>query len=44
LPVVLGRKGVVEKLPFQLEPEEKAAVERSAKCIRDVMAGCAQYF
>lgn len=44
LPVVLGRSGVAETLPFTLEAEEKAALERSAGCIREVMEGCAQYF
>lgn len=41
---MLGRRGVIETLPFQLEEEESAALDRSAKCIREVMAGCAQYF
>ncbi|KAI5449202.1 hypothetical protein NCC49_005239 [Naganishia albida] len=44
LPVVLGRNGVVETLPFTLEEEENAALERSAGCIREVMESCAQYF
>lgn len=43
LPAVLGRKGVVAGLPFKLDEGEQAALEKSAKSIRDVMATCAQY-
>jgi L-lactate dehydrogenase len=44
IPAVLGRKGIVSTLPFQLEDNEKAALERSAKSVRDVMATCEGYF
>lgn len=43
LPAVLGKNGVVETVPFQLEGEERTALEGSTKSIRDVMATCAQY-
>jgi L-lactate dehydrogenase len=44
VPAVLGRRGIVSTVPFQLEEAEKIALKKSADSIRNVMATCEKYF
>ncbi len=44
MPAVLGRKGIVSTLPFKLQEDEQAALERSAKSVREVVSTCDGYF
>lgn len=37
MPVVLGRKGVVRALPLELNSEEKTALEKSAKSLKEIV-------
>ena len=44
LPVVLGRKGVVRAIPLPLSDEENAALEASAKSLKEVISGARKDF
>jgi L-lactate dehydrogenase len=44
LPVVLGRRGAARVLPVTLNEEEQAALEKSAKTLKDVIASVQDEF
>lgn len=38
LPVILGRAGIISTVPLKLDDEERSAIEKSAKGIREIIA------
>ena len=39
VPCALGKSGILETVPVNMSPDEKAAFENSAECVKNIIAG-----